>query len=379
MSDWVQWPIGGAEVEHVTVYREEGCYAGWPANYGIWSWGDEIVVGFTVGYPKADGAFHARDKDRPFVTMQARSLDGGQTWWATRCPCRTPGDRGTSADEHMRPHLGVGYALEQGMGSLPAKCPGDIDFTHSDFGLMCARTGLGTGTVSWFYVSHDRCRTWEGPYNLPMFGQPGVEARTDYLVSGPNECTLFLTAAKTNGREGRGVFAARTVDGGRTFEFVSWVARSEDGFVIMPASVRLSESRILVAVRCRDEVQDLRKGRNWIDLYASDDDGATWAHFSRPVPDTDIGGNPPALRKLQDGRLCLTYGYRAEPYGVRARFSADGGATWGKEIVLRDDGGSHDLGYPRTVQRPDGMLVTVYYFNDHPGGEGYVAATLWKP
>jgi hypothetical protein len=212
-----------------------------------------------------------------------------------------------------------------------------------------------------------------------MFGQPGVEARTDYLISGPDECTLFLTAAKTNGREGRGVFAARTVDGGRTFEFVSWVARSENGFVIMPASVRLSESRILVAVRCRDEVRDPRKDRNWIDLYASDDDGATWARFSRPVPETGMGGNPPALCKLQDGRLCLTYGCRAEPYGVRARLSADDGATWGKETILRDDGGSHDLGYPRTVQRPDGTVVTVYYFNDCPGGEGYVAATLWRP
>ena len=366
-------------MEHVTVYQEEGRYAGWPANYGIWAWGDEIVVGFTVGYPKEDGAFHARDKDRPFVTMQARSPDGGRTWQVERCPCRTPGGRGTSADEHMRPDLGVGYALEQGMEGLPTRCPGSIDLAHPDFALMCARTGLGTGTVSWFYVSYNRCRTWEGPYSLPAFGQPGVEARTDYLISGPDECTLFLTAARTSGREGRGVFAARTTDGGRTFEFVSWVARSEDGFVIMPASVRLSEARILVAVRCRDEVRDFREDSNWIDLYASDDGGATWTHSGRPVPDTGRGGNPPTLTQLQDGRLCLTYGYRALPYGIRARLSADDGATWGEEVVLRDDGGSHDLGYPRTVQRPDGTIVTVYYFSDRVGGEGYIAATLWTP
>ena len=52
--------------------------------------------------------------------------------------------------------------------------------------------------------------------------------------------------------------------------------------------------------------------------------------------------------------------------------------TWGEEIVLRDDGGSPDLGYPRTVQRPDGTIITVYYFNDRPGGEAYIAATLWR-
>ena len=46
-------------MQHVTVYREPGRYAGWPANYGIWSWGDEVVVAFTAGYPRDDAGFHA--------------------------------------------------------------------------------------------------------------------------------------------------------------------------------------------------------------------------------------------------------------------------------------------------------------------------------
>ena len=36
-------------LKNVTIYRESGRFAGWPANYGIWSWENEIVVGFTVG------------------------------------------------------------------------------------------------------------------------------------------------------------------------------------------------------------------------------------------------------------------------------------------------------------------------------------------
>ena len=36
-------------VRHVVVYREEGRFAGWPANHGIWAWGDEILVGFSRG------------------------------------------------------------------------------------------------------------------------------------------------------------------------------------------------------------------------------------------------------------------------------------------------------------------------------------------
>ena len=50
--------------EHVEVYREPGRFASWPANYGIWSWGNEIVLSFTLGYMDLAGGFHARDRSR---------------------------------------------------------------------------------------------------------------------------------------------------------------------------------------------------------------------------------------------------------------------------------------------------------------------------
>jgi hypothetical protein len=357
-------------MEHVTLYREPGRYAGWPANYGIWSWKNEIVVGFTLGYHSQAGGFHTRDRSRPFVTMQARSLDGGHLWRVDEMPCRTPGGRGLSADEHVLPALGVGQALAASRAL--EDCPGSIDFCHPDFALMCARSGLRAGAVSWFYVSTDRCHSWAGPYRLPTFGQRGIAARTDYLVSGRDTCTFFLTAARSDGGEGR-VFCARTTDGGKTVTFVSWIGPEPRGYAIMPSSVRLAGGQILTAVRCREEAQC------WIDLYASDDEGAAWTYLNRPVPDTGKGGNPPAMIRLGDGRVCLTYGYRDPPHRMCARLSGDGGLTWGDEVVLRSGGGNHDLGYPRSVQREDGKVVTVYYWNDHPEGERYIAATVWRP
>jgi len=83
--------------------------------------------------------------------------------------------------------------------------------------------------------------------------------------------------------------------------------------------------------------------------------------------------------RLEDGRIALTYGYRGTPYGIRARISTDKGQTWGDEIILRDDGGGWDLGYPRTVQRTDGKCVTAYYFNDRSREERYIACTVWDP
>ena len=308
--------------------------------------------------------------------MQARSLDGGQNWDVRPMPCTTPGNRALSADEHVDEGLRMDKELHG--AHAPQASPGVIDFSQPDFALMCARTGLRAGSRSFFYHSVDRCRSWKGPFQLPTFGQPGIAARTDYMISNSQECTLFLTAAKKNGDEGR-VFCARTVDGGGSFHFLAWIGPEPAGFAIMPASVLLPDSRILVAIRCCENPGSFSTSRHWIDLYASDDAGGSWGHLSRPVPETGAGGNPPTLTRLTDGCLCLTYGYRAEPFGIRARLSDDGGKTWGQDISLRADGGCHDLGYPRTVQRADGTLVTVYYFNDDPEGERYIAATLWRP
>ncbi len=365
-------------MEHVTVYREAGKFAGWPANYGIWAWGDEIVVGFTQCTLESFGGFHARTPGQPAIPLQARSRDGGRTWQVSPTPAPSPGGRGFSADEHMIAELRVAAAIEIGLEPLPRPCPDNIDFTHPDFALMAARTGLGTGTVAWFYISYDRAHSWQGPYALPLFGLPGVEARTDCLVNAAGDCMLFLTASRDDGDEAAGVFLARTTDAGATFAFVSWVAMSPKKHLLMPASVRLDEKTIVTAIRCNAIEGEFDVAPTWIDLYESTDNGSTWRHLSRPVPDAGSGGNPPSMIRLRDGRLCLTYGYRAAPFGICARLSKDGGKTWGDVIHLRDDGGSSDLGYPRTIQRSDGTIVTVYYFNDHPATERYIATTLWQ-
>ena len=75
-------------------------------------------------------------------------------------------------------------------------------------------------------------------------------------------------------------------------------------------------------------------------------------------------GNPPSLVRLEDRRLCLTYGYRSVKYGIRAKLSDDEGKSWSEEIIIRDDARNWDIGYTRSLQRPDGKIVTIYYYID---------------
>lgn len=344
----------GEGPRHVTVFRQAGSFAGWPANHGIWSWGNEIVVGFEVGVYDEGGGFHAISRKLPAVHKLARSLDGGETWTIEEPKTLQPPAGSLVADI---PAPADGPAMKD--------CPGGVDFTRPGFALTLRMENINTGP-SRFYYSYDKGKVWAGPFRFPELGLKGIAARTGYLVNGKSDCMAFLTAAKSNGREGR-VFMARTTDGAKTWKFVSYVTPEPEGrdFAIMPGVVRLGKSSILVGVRYRE----------WIDMYRSDDNGTTWRFVSKPV--TGSGSNPPAMVRLADGRVALTYGRRVAPFGVRARFSSDEGVTWSDELVLRDDAAKPDLGYCRSVVRPDGKIVTAYYYNDAKSPERYIAATIY--
>ena len=80
------------------------------ANNGMWSWGNEMVVAFTLGYHDDDKA-ESHPIKGPTTVRQARSLDGGETW-AVEVPS---------------------FLDDGGNEPQPVDCPGNIDFHASGF------------------------------------------------------------------------------------------------------------------------------------------------------------------------------------------------------------------------------------------------------
>ncbi len=106
----------------------------------------------------------------------------------------------------------------------------------------------------------------------------------------------------------------------------------------------------------------------------SRDGGFTWT-----APEYVSHGSPPHLLRLSSGAIVCSFGFRRSLFGERAIFSSDEGKTWKNEVILRGDGYGPDLGYPCTVEFPDGRLLTVYY--QQVGHENHcgIHCTVWTP
>lgn len=358
---------GTALIQHLTVYGEDDRFAGWPANNGVWIWGNEILVGFVEAAHRETEGFHTYSRETA-RNKYARSLDGGETW--------------SIEDAYERGQTGFAYdhSIPESQAEQPQPLTEPMgDFTDPGFAITFMRDNYHNGP-STFYYTMDRGKSWQGPYSFPNLNTHGIGTRTDYLVEGPQTLVAFMNAAKENGREGR-VIAVRTRDGGVNWELVSWIGGEPEGFDIMPSTVRISPTELFTVMRSRD----VEPRRDHLKAFRSTDNGSSWTEETNPVFDTGNGGSPPALVKLRDGRLALAYIFRSD-YGSRVhlRLSNDNGQTWSNEITLRSgDGATKDVGYPRMVQRPDGKLVVIYYWNHALRKDKdpyrYIAATIVDP
>jgi len=348
--------LRAVDARHVIVYYEPGRFAGWPANNGIWSWGDEILVSFSQGHYKEKLHQHSIDESKPSKRAFARSMDGGETW--------------SMEDIDVYPED------ERPLSELRES----MNFTHPGF--------VFTSNGGKFNISYDKGNTWETPFSFPDFEKDfdGHSARTDYLVLDENTCRIFIASAFVGdkGWAQDRAYMVETRDGGKTMEFISWIAETDSVRSVMPSTVKITNDHMITALRRRyntpKEVNHSLR-YNWIDVYETTDGGRSW-QFLHKIADTDDGrrnGNPPALVRLSDGTLVVGYGYRGVPYSIRARISTDTGKSWSKEIIIREDAIKWDIGYVRMVARPDDQVVLVYYYTTEDRKELHVEATIWDP
>lgn len=216
--------------------------------------------------------------------------------------------------------------------------------------------------------STDGGHTWQGPIEPPALpaettvnalGKPAPTFNRGQMLQLQGG-TLLWAVVRTDSLKPRrsSVHLMESHDCGRTWKYRCPVA-SDPAITFNETSLISTHSGDIIAFM---RTADFGGRGVWA---RSTDGGKTFGAWQ----DDGFTGEPYQALRLKDGRVFLVYGYRQPPYGIRARLlNADcSDVSTAPEFVLRDDGGSGDVGYPWAVLRPDGRILVVYYFNKENG------------
>ncbi|MCI0520501.1 MAG: glycoside hydrolase [Chloroflexi bacterium] len=359
------------QAEHTLIYKDPFAYCAHPhiARLPDGEW--VIVFNHTIRRPFI---LHPPNDPR-YYNMLIRSTDEGKTWnqprvtpgydWhGVECAGLTVLEDGALLLNQWRFQW---YPLETARSlaanealSYPADWVRELkaahEVPHSEYipddpaeYVPWARGNDG----AYVHRSRDGGRTWEETIRLdtqPYSGGYGMRGG----VQLPNGDILLPLSDAPNYRI---VFVMRSQDGGRSWSAPVEAANQPGKEFEEPSIWALNDDRLLLLLR--------ENQSHVLHQCFSIDGGLSW---SQPTS-TRILGYPAHLLRLPDGRLFCTYGYRYQPYSIRAVISDDEGLTWdaSSPLIIRDDLPNRDLGYPATVLTNDGDLFTVYYAQDVDG------------
>jgi len=348
-----------SNVDHLVVYRRENEMVGWPHTMGYWNMGGgellQQVTSINTRYGSADAISHDNlgREGLGGKSVALRSKDYGRTW--------------QEPVFNMMANPDKSQANVKTMGDLQP-----IDFLDSNVLIANSGTAFGmpTGRTN-VRVSKDRGHTWGPPIPVPLDGLNSLSGMNSVLIRPDGTALIWLMEVDKEGWN-RHPCVYALPPRGTDFHFLTFITKKHDPWGnadgdytstfrfgghrwFYPRGYMLPSGRMLCVLRSQRDP----RGVMWTEVYASDDGGRTWAFLSR----VNDFGSPGSLVRLPDGRLVMVYGYRLMPAGIRATVSEDEGRTWGPELIVRDDGGSWDLGYPNAWVTDDGKVGVIYYFN----------------
>ncbi|MFH0963943.1 MAG: sialidase family protein [Planctomycetota bacterium] len=215
---------------------------------------------------------------------------------------------------------------------------------HADFTKSVAERGMHCS------LSQDGGRTWE----LRRLANKKYPRN---VIVDKDGSLLFL---RSTDAPRWNLELCRSRDAGRNWTFaegrVDWDEKDRSLFDEVSA-IRLEDRTLLAALR--REIPG-SSGEGFEDTMAtrSDDDGKTWSRPTRMVRTAEVHVY---LTILADGRVLATHSNYHLPYGVNAVLSEDGGRTWDLDhpILLALSADLY-VGWPVTLQLPDGSLITSY-------------------
>lgn len=270
--------------------------------------------------------------------------------------------------------LNDGRLVLAGFGWYPLAARHEQKLRAAGVGLLGSAETTGCLYLFWggyTRVSDDHGRSWTPHrYLPPLPGHPdlvpGLRPQHGGAVRGrpvqvPDGTVLLASYAQAPGTGRYGAHLFASADRGESWAYRALIATDPEGKAgyAEPALLLTGAGRLIAFFRSFGLGDRLATA-------SSDDLGRSWS----AVAVHEVRGHPYDVLPLPDGRVLVVYGYRHEPYGIRARlWRPDAGEDLAaaEEVILRDDGPSPDLGYPWATMLPDGRVLVVYYGCDAAG------------
>jgi sialidase-1 len=359
---------GIRKVKDIIIYGDPRFYSAFPSI--VKKPGGELLLAFRrAPERKLFGEQETSHVDPNSYLMMVRSADG-QHWTSepeliyahafggSQDPCLLGLQDGTL----LCTSYGWGFVRPDGMPKL--KKP----YFEASEGVIF----LG----GYLVFSTDGAETWKGPIYPPhilpekhndVFGNPIPAYNRGALCEGREGRIFWAVAAGDSGSSGRtSVHLILSEDKGLTWKYSCLVAADEKADFNETSVIETPKGDLVAFLRSANLDDQACIAR-------STDGGKSFSSWLK----MGFQGHPLHALRLSDNRVLLAYGYRHNPYGIRARLlnaECTDYAT-AQEIIIRDDGGNPDVGYPWSVQLDDLHILVTYYFNKE-NGTRHIAGTI---
>jgi sialidase-1 len=308
---------------------------------------------------RAFGEPHTTHTDPNSYLVTVRSKDGGRNWSFPELLFAHP--FGGSQDPGM---------LQLRDHSILCSSYGWMELRGDATAKMTNAYRLGNFAFLGGYIlrSTDGGNTWKGPIVPPPtpgentmdpFGQAVPAYNRGAMCEGADGIVYWAAAATTREHPDKSethLFTSR--DKGLTWQHLSMIASDKTAGFNETSLYETAKGNLIAFMRTE-------RFNDHTAIARSTNHGKSFAAWE----DAGFQGHPHYALRLPNKKVLLVYGYRHPPFGIRARV-LDAECTnisSATEIVLRDDGGNGDLGYPWAAVVSKHRVLVVYYFNVRDG------------
>lgn len=362
--------VGVRKIEDVTIYADPAFHSAFPSI--VRRPDGELLVAFRRAPDRrllGDEKYTHADPNSYLVMV--RSNDGGRTWTkdpkvffahpfgGSQDPCLVQ----LSDQSLLCASYGWAWMPPTALPKLPQ--PNTVIMGKFAF-LGGFLLKSADGGITWSApIVPPRC---EGESRVDIFGKPLPAFNRGAICEGGDGRLYWVVAASSpDGGKRTEVHLMISQDNGMTWRYSCPVARDVKA-TFNETSIYETPGGDLVAFIRTANLDD------HLVIARSKDRGKSFQAWT----DGGFQGHPFHATRLPDNRVLLVYGYRHKPFGIRARVLDPEctNAASAPEIVLRDDGGSVDLGYPWSTMIGRDRALVVYYFNRDDGPRTIEATVL---